>query len=314
MADIDLGGAIELLPHPALSRPAPLEQLGWRPDTVNLLDLGLTFDSRELLRRCNQSVQLHYPNERKYTLSRIVWRPGNPLGLELKHTDWFTLRQVQAQLSRDQALRREFANVDPQRSRIPGSLCLHYIVRFAGGELLCMRRNQAVASHPGRWSFSGEEQLHPEDLAAGRPVEALFQRALLEEVFPLARSNLSPADSWKAVNEVLHSMRLWSVFVETSIWNFSLFGVFQLQVNAASFELYYRSLSEYHFGKRDLEGEMFVASMPELRDLFRTGRCQVRGLFDEQPVELLAADLHPTSAYRLMRLLKAAKAENTLRR
>lgn len=314
MDSVDLRGAIELLPHPALSRPAPLEHLGWDPAEVNLLDLGMNFDSRELLHHCRQNVQLHYPNNRKYTLSRMIWRPGNPLGLELKHTDWFTLRQVQAQLVVDQALRREYANIDPQLSRVPGSLCLHYIVRFAGGELLCMRRSRGLASHPGRWSFSGEEQFDLADLEKPRPVEALFQRAMLEEVLPLARSNLSEMASWKAAAEIIHSMRLWSVFVETAIWNFTLFGVFQLQVNAASFELYYRSLSDYHFGKRDLEGEMFVATVGELRNLFTAGRCQVRGLFDEEPTELLADDLHPTSAYRLMRLLKAVKAESTLRR
>jgi hypothetical protein len=303
-----VGQAIELIPHPQLNSRAPLEDLGWDPADVDLMDQQVTFDARDLLTRAGGPRVWDPPNGVKFSLvaSSFVTTDSPRLVLETRRTDYFTLRSVLPLVRADPDVRAQFGNLDPSRNRIPHSLCLHYVVRFSTGDVLCMRRDSRAAYHGNLWSFSGEEQLADQDFETALPCLSLFRRAFCEEVLAL-RDDAPLEDRWREAADVVRHMRLLSVLLEERIHNYALLGVFQLNCDPLEFVGLSNQLVDRGTGTRDPEGDCYLVNEADLPGLLVSGRCRARGLFHGAEAVVRAEHLHPTSRYRVFRLLRAVR-------
>jgi hypothetical protein len=186
-----VGQAIETIPHPQLNSRAGLEDVGWGPADVKLTDRQSEFHAGELASRAGGVKEWDPPNGVKFSLvaTSFVTSDSPRLSLATERTDYFTLRSLLPLIKTSPPVRAEFGHLDPSRSRIPHSLCLHYIVRFSTGDVLCMRRDPRAAYHGNLWSFSGEEQLADRDFEAAQPCLSLFQRTFCEEVLVVCQSS-----------------------------------------------------------------------------------------------------------------------------
>ena len=304
-----VGQAIEVLPHPNLNTRAKIDELGWDPAEVKMNDLQKQFDAEGLLDKTGGYKESDPPNGIKFSLSdtSFVTQDSPVLTLDLQRTNFFTIMSFKDTLKKNPNLRLEFGNLIPSLNRVPHSLCLHYIVRFSDGDILCMRRNPKAAYHGGLWSFSGEEQILESDLLSSYPMQSLFRRTFCEEVLALQDENPATlADRWQKANEIVDNMRLWSVFVEEEIFNFTLLGIYQLNVNMQNFVSCHNRLINCGMGNRDREGDFFIVSQNTLKNLLFNGQCKVKGLFTDEMLTVRAENLHPTSRYRIFRLLRAA--------
>ncbi len=301
-----VGQAIETIPHPQLNSRAALELLGWDPADVDLIDRQTKYETAELSTRAGGLKEFDPPNGVKFALvgTSYITSDSPHLSLETERTDYFTLRSVLPFLKSDSSVRSEFGSLDPSVNHIPHSLCLHFITRFSSGDVLCMRRDVRAAYHGGLWSFSGEEQVADRDFEVATPCLSLFQRTFCEEV--LALRDETPLDErWRIASPIVQTMRLWSVFVEERIHNYSLLGLFQLNCEPKEFVTLHNDLVNRGVGTRDREGDCYLVRHSDLLRLLVEGRCNATPLFMGAETEVLAENLHPTSRYRLFRLLRA---------
>lgn len=303
-----VGQAIETIPHPQLNSRAALEDLGWEPADVDVTDRQSAFDAGELASRAGGVKDWDPPNGIKFSLvaTSFVTSDSPRLSLDTERTDYFTLRSLLPLVGANPAVRAVFGHLDPSRSRIPHSLCLHYIVRFSTGDVLCMQRDPRADYHGNLWSFSGEEQLAERDFEAAQPCLSLFQRTFCEEVLAL-RDETPLEERWRVASEAVRTMRLWSVFIEERIHNYSLLGLFQLTCDPAEFVTLHNQLVDRGIGTRDREGDCYLVKDIELLGLLVDGRCTARALFHGAEADVRAENLHPTSRYRVFRLLRAVK-------
>jgi hypothetical protein len=301
-----VGQVIEILPHPNLGKRASIGDLGWSPAEVEFNDLQQQFEAEEILEKVGGRKKFDPPNNVKFSLSGVsfVTLDSPFLTLDLKRTDYFTVRSVLSALAAKPELRIELGAVDPASNRIPHSLCLHYVVRFSGGEVLCMRRDPRSAYHGRLWSFSGEEQLSASDFNYGSPGLSLFQRAFCEEVLTL-RDESPLGERWDIASSIVEDMSIWSVFIEEEIFNFSLLGLYQLKMSVTEFVSNYTRLASRGTGSRDREGDLFVVSQDMLKALLFDGECSAQALFANEAQTVREENLHPTSRYRIFRLLRA---------
>lgn len=301
-----IGQAIEILPHPNLNTRSNINELGWNPEDVQLNDLQEEFDANVLLDKSGGYKEFDPPNGRKYSVSNtsFVTKDSPNLSLELIRTNYFTLKSILPTIKQHPELRAEFGSLNPANNHIPHSLCLHYITRFAGGEVLCMKRDKQAAYHGNLWSFSGEEQLSEEDFKFAIPTVALFQRSICEEVFSLREDN-PLEEKWKLASSHIINMNLWSIFIEEKIFNFSMFGVYQLKDSISDFVSFHNKLIDEGTGSRDREGEFYFVEQDSLKKLLFKGDCMAKALFSSGDQLIRAEDLHPTSRYRIFRLLRA---------
>jgi len=303
-----VGQAIEIIPHPQLNSRASLGELGWSPADVELTDRQILFAADELLAQAGGLKSFDPPNGIKFSLvgTSYVTSDSPRLSLSTARTDYFTLRSVLPFVKSSLSVRASFGSLDPPKNQIPHSLCLHYIVRFADGDVLCMRRDIRAAYHGGLWSFSGEEQVADRDFEAGTPCLSLFQRTFCEEVLAL-RDEAPLEERWGIASPIIRHMALWSVFLEERIHNFSLLGLYQLNCEWDSFVELHNRLVNRGIGTRDREGECFRVHSSDLLNLLVDGRCRAFSLFTGSEAAVRAENLHPTSRYRLFRLLRAVK-------
>ena len=300
--------AIEIIPHPQLNSRASLVKLGWNPSDVELTDMQIPFAADELLAHAGGLKSFDPPNGIKFSLvnTSYVTSDSPRLSLSTVRTDYFTLRSVLPLVKSESSIRARFGSLDPSKNQIPHSLCLHYVARFANGDVLCMRRDLRAAYHGGLWSFSGEEQVADRDFESGTPCLSLFQRTFCEEVLAL-RDEVPLEERWQLASPIIKSMALWSVFLEERIHNFSLLGFFQISCDPDDFVRLHNSLVNRGIGTRDREGDCFLVTGSDLLSLLVEGRCRAVPLFTSSEAEVRAENLHPTSRYRLFRLLRAVK-------
>lgn len=307
-----VGQAIETVPHPQLNSRASLECLGWDPADVTLVDQQTRFDADVLIRLGCKVEDREQDNGAKFCLvdSSYVTTDGaeRKLSLYTQRTDYLTHMSVLPHIKNNPTVRAEFGSLDPAVNRIPHSLCLHYMVRFSNGDVLCMRRARGTDFHANRWSFSGEEQLSGKDFDTATPCLSFFRRTFCEEVLGL-REDTPLDERWCAALEYVEAMRLWSVFVEEEIHNFTLLGLFQLKCDPEEFRKIHESLVNAGKGTKDNEGKFHVVRHPEFLKLLVAGECNATPFFgkDQMDVKVKSGDLHPTSRYRLFRLLRAVR-------
>jgi hypothetical protein len=313
-----VGQVIELKPHPYIRTLAQIYDIGWDPEQIKLKQKG-DFNVEDILTQCSGLKEFDLPNGDKFCLydTNYVTNDNPDLTyLELKHTDYFTLMSIKENIQNSYDIRKKFGNLEPLENRIPHSLCLHYIVRYDDGNILCIKRDSKMEYFKNSWSFSGEEQLSKEDIEYG-DLLALFKRALCEEVYPLRGKLPEKARfeekqkfdnyKWSHIKEDVNSMLLWSIFLEERIYNFSLLGVIQLNISIRDFKDKYIKLIGTADGNRDNEGKLYYATKKEYEKLLSNGKCNVTGVFNNSSVEIKDDELHPTSRYRLFRIYNAKK-------
>ena len=302
-----VGQAIEVISHPEINSRFELSKLGWRPEDVEIRDLQLCFDATSIVENSGGLKSFDPPNGKKYSLveTSFVTSDSPHLALSTKSTDYFTIKSILPTLRCNPAIRAEFGDLNPTLNRIPHSLCLHYLVRFANGDVLCMKRDSRAVYHGDRWSFSGEEQVSELDFESDTPCLTLFQRTFCEEVLPL-RENRPLVERWREASPIIERMALWSVFLEEEIHNFSLLGFYQVNCDPEEFCAYHKDLVAKGVGTKDTEGKYYIARESDLIGLLVAGNCMVSPLFAAtEKVEVLAQNLHPTSRYRVFRFLRA---------
>lgn len=297
---------IEIIPHPYLHTKAKLTDMGWQPRTIAVKETQKKFQTKKFLQTIGGIKKFDLPNRVKYSLVNALGaNTDSPtLSLELQHTDYFTIQSAMAALKVSPSLLSSFSSIVPKENKIPHSLSLHYIVRFTDGAVLVTKRDEGIRYYPGAWSFSGEEQLSEFDVKAQYPIDSLFQRAFCEEILPLSDTD-SLRENFEKAKESIESMSVMSVFFEQEIYNFSLFGVYQLNIDAEDFVELYNKFVNGSSGNRDREGSLFLVPQKELFDLLSQGKCMAEGLFNHRSVTIHQDDLHPSSRYRIFRLLRA---------
>ena len=301
-----VGHAIEIIPHPQVNSRAALKNLGWNPADVELIDRQQDYDVKELAIRAGGLQEFDPPNGLKFVLVKTSYVTSDSphLSLETERTDFYTLRSVLPLIKSNPEVRAEFGDLEPSLNRVPHSLCLHYTVRFSTGDVLCMKRDSRSAYHGGLWSFSGEEQVAQQDFEAFIPCLSLFQRTFCEEVLAL-RDETPLKERWAIASPIVQSMRLLSVFIEEGIHNYSLLGLFQLNCDPTEFVKLHNNLVNRGVGTRDREGTLYLAEYFDIFSLLVEGQCSVEPLFQGTNMEVRSENLHPTSRYRLFRLLRA---------
>lgn len=301
-----VGKIIEVVPHPYLHTKAKITDIGWSPDSISVKETQKRFQSKEFLQTIGGIKEFDLPNRLKYSLVNVLGaNTDNPhVTLELLQTDYFTVQTAIQGLRQNPSLLETYGSLVPAENKIPHTLSLHYIVRFVDGSVLVTRREQGIQYYPGAWSFSGEEQIAEYDTKSKHPIESLFQRAFCEEVLPLSDTD-SLRESFGTVQKIIKSMNVLSIFFEQEICNFSLFGLFQLNIDPEDFVEMYTKVINESSGNRDREGNLFLISQKNLQDLLYNGKCEVEGLFNKKRSTIHQDELHPSSRYRIFRLLRA---------
>lgn len=302
-----VGEFVEIVAHPNLNTAVRSADAGWMPAEIVVELADKVFDVEGLLNLSGGLREFDPPNGIKYSLVSVpfVTEESPRLELVLEETDYFTVNSVKDFLLLHPELQPRFGSVVLEENRIPSSLCLHYVVRTSDGSILCMRRSRGMAYHGGLWSITGEEQISDQDLGMKHPVEKLFVRALCEEVFRL-RNTAAPQDVRPILDESLSYLRILSVGIELPLYNPAIVGLAQLSIDVS--ELRDKLLKANHVHSinagYDDEGDLFVLSKQEASSLLRDGVATVTGLFSGR-VEGLSVDaLHPTSRYRLFRVMR----------
>jgi len=301
-----VGKIIEVVPHPYLLTKAKITDMGWSPDSIVVKETQKKFHTKELLQAIGGEKEFDLPNRTKFSLVNVVGaNTDNPtLSLEVHQTDYFTIQTAIEALQKDPHVLEIYGSLVPSENKIPHTLSLHYIVRLSDGSVLVTRREPGIRYYPGTWSFSGEEQLAEFDTKAQHPIESLFKRAFCEEVLPLSDTD-SLSENFERAQKIIKSMNVLSIFFEQEICNFSLFGLFQLNIDADDFVEMYTKVMNETFGNRDREGNLFIVSQKNLQELLYSGKCEAHGLFNKKEVTIHESDLHPSSRYRVFRLLRA---------
>ena len=98
---------------------------------------------------------------------------------------------------------------------------------------------------------------------------------------------------------------MWSLFLEAGIHNFSLLGFIQLACEPADFVQTHQRLVADGTGSRDREGCYFTVQPHDMKRLLIAGDCAMQPLFGAKVRGRISVqDLHPTSRYRIYRLLR----------
>lgn len=302
--------AIEIVFHPNLNSAVSPEKVGWEPREIEVEHTDLEFDSSAIIERAGGVINAEPPNNKKYCLvnTPFVTAESPHLKLELKETDYFTIETAKKWLQDNQQYIDKLGHVAPEKNKIPSSLCLHFTVRLQDGEILLMKRSVGMSYHENKWSITGEEQLSENDLQAEYPIEYLFKRALGEEVLHLGNIENFPENAVAVKNHIKY-MRVYSIGTEWPIYNPALFSFVQLNDDRASLKqtLVARKFGSEYSGQEDREGCFYTISNEQAFELLSKGTAIVKGLFNESEDVVEAKTLHPTSRYRLFRLLRILK-------
>lgn len=301
------GDFIEITPHTNLNTAIRAADAGWNPSEICVELSGRSFDVKELMTLAEGPKDFDPPNGRKYSLVSVsfVTEESPQLELVLHETDYFTVATAKEYFKVHPELLPDFGNVIPQHNRIPSSLCLHYIIRTNDNDILCMKRLGGMAYHSGLWSISGEEQISDHDVTKRSPIEILFKRALCEEIFQL-RNSAALQDVMPLLERDLSFLRIISVGIELPLYNPTIVGFAQLSIGTSELreKLLDRRRDITLSADHDDEGEFFTLSTNEASKLLHSGKATVSGLFSQRDETISEDALHPTSRYRLFRILR----------
>lgn len=259
-------------------------------------------------------------NNKKYTLSETpvdYLDAASSLCLKLRSSDYYTVKKFAALIHGDSntSVRHSLASLLPEFQKIPGSLCLHFLLQLADGSLLCMLRRGNSDYSRGQISITGEEQFSKEDMDAG-PDHAMnhwFRRALCEEIFPLRATNSGMLErNWNEIKVFVQSMRVYSVFYEEEYANYSIYGYAKLDLDPTEFKIKFEELARTHASGRDKEGKYYLLSREQAINFAVNGKGTLSSVWgDDAAIEFGDEQLyrpHSTSRYRILTFLLSVGA------
>lgn len=124
-------------------------------------------------------------------------------------------------IKNNRLLRHQNMSLDPESHTIPNAISIHYIIRFLDRKFLANHRAKTMAYDPERISFTGNEQLKPEDFIDDRPLDRWLFRSLLEEVFRLRKFAPESPEALTAKSQIAFG-RFLSLYLEEKVGNFGL--------------------------------------------------------------------------------------------
>jgi hypothetical protein len=311
-----VGRVIEIWAHHSLESMRPIEELGIEPSVVKFL-APTPGEFTNVLAECGGLVEFPGENRWKYGIKSL------PIGvmddesfvIGFSRTDYRTWRSVRERIEKDPNLRWKWSSPYPARNLLPQSMSLQFLVRFIeSGEVLAMSRMPGLASEPGKWSLSGEEQLYENDFQSTSvtTAEHLFRRAFIEEVFGSRIEDQQLLDRvWREdCAKLVYSHRIWSFFLEENTGIFQTFGVYNLFGTPAKLREIHETAVSAGWGHRDDEGTWYTVTTSEIDKLLTAGSCSASRLHgDPESTVINCNNLHQTSRYRLWRLYVAQKRE-----
>lgn len=303
-----VGDFVETTPHPNLNTATRTADAGWNPAEIIIELENREFDAKELLELAGGKKEFDPPNGTKYALVSVpfVTEESPQLRLILNETNYFTVQTVKDFLQTQPQHQPKFGSIILEKNRIPSSLCLHYVIRTADDSILCMKRSGGMAYHSGLWSITGEEQISDHEINSEHaPIEKLFKRALCEEIFQL-RNNSAHQNVIPLLEEDLRFLRVLTIGIELPLYNPAIIGLAQLSIDVSEFrkKMIDRKKTLALNAGHDDEGDFFVLSKNDAYKLLRDGSATVTGLFSQRIENITANSLHPTSRYRLFRVLR----------
>ncbi len=303
-----IGTAIEVRAHP--HRGTRLRRIGWLPEKVEIIYRKDDFVSDERL----LAAEVQDDREIKFALIHldgVLADDPRPLRLTVARTNWPAIQAARQIVTADERLRHELISLDPQSHHIPHSLCLHFVCLTAEDDFLALRRKPDVAYYPGALSISFEEQLSPDDIAAGESnrVAAWFRRSICEELFPMTGYYTDHADlAWEEAYRHVDLMRICSCFLEEDSGNFSVFGVVKLKRTRDEFIEVFRGMARRLLSVRDDEGRLYVLPKSEVLNLLNGEIARATALFNSNRYMTITDpehQMHPTALYRAAIIMKS---------
>lgn len=288
---------------------------GWDAGNVSIVTTGREFEfDRNLI---DESFSKQGTNRKKYCLSKVeppdfLDAHEDWLKIHVDETRYHTVMEVLPSIKSNKSLRHVLTDITLQNHGIPHAFCLHFVLRFSDGCVLCMKRSTGVDYEQGKWSITEEEQLREEDLSGQRAAGIeWFDRAVFEEAFELGKPQVR--DEWEnTIRSKIAFQRIWSVIAEEKYGSFGLAGIVQFYVDSFEYaDLRNQINRDYPFAKPDPEGNLFIMEHSDLITLAETGSCQVSHVFDRKSFETVRdQDLHSTSWYRVACLLTAMRRQS----
>ena len=319
-----IGPVIEVFGHPFLDSNLALAETGWSPDQVRLVDGGEldtaaiasdprvedAFNDAEALRAAEgKGTALELPNNGKYAIADTSspFHDITNLTLTFKRTDYFSILRSRPAVSGLLDVWMKYGHVHPSGNQIPQAAAIQFSAIFGGREILAIHRDRFSFPFPDTWSLSGEEQFDKSDFQWDEPdrMKYAMLRTAQEEIFPLARI-YDKAKLLKVIMVVepyIRSMRLWSMFLEGPTATYSVFCVYEFDFRVDEYADLVRGLVRRGLGQTSREGKYFSVNLADVPSLLKGDAVPARPIFGGEPVMIPPEKLHPTSQYRLVRLL-----------
>ena len=247
-----------------------------------------------------------------YVLSRLQKPFSDAVGnlrLQVEETSFSKVSAISRALIEMGRERYVHISTNPSERRVPHALCLHVLCEFSDQQVLMMKRHQDAWYYPSAFAISFEEQLDKIDFRDGGEfaVSHLVKRAVCEELFPmLGKYHSSPLVAWAQVNDFIEFSRIWSIFIEEEIGNFSLFCHLRMAVDADSYVEVYRELKKQG-DRRDREGRLYALRPEDVRKILKNEEVYVSEILVDEVEDsrmygarIRVDKLHPTSRYRLL--------------
>jgi DNA-binding winged helix-turn-helix (wHTH) protein len=320
-----VGDVIEAYAHPFLGYGQSPRDIGWSPAEITLRLRDTPFDAGEILndpeiraafeaneearKLVGKGTALEEPSYPKYTIvdQSFPFPDRNNLVVTLGRTDYFTILRVRPGIAKSVDTRKTFGHIDGSKTRIPQATGLQVTVVFTDGQILAIQRSKDSFPFPGTWSFSAEEQLSEIDLSWPKEVrmERFVLRTAIEEIFPLARKPKQDllANVMAFVRPYIASMQIWSIFLEEPTSTLQFFSVIELNLTTTQYKVLVNDLVQEGMGLPSQEGKYFAISQSDIESLLEGNPIKATDLFGEKQEEVSPSLLHPTSRYRLLRLL-----------
>lgn len=229
------------------------------------------------------------------------------LMVTLQKTDYFTILRTRPGIASSPETRIRLGHLESSRTGVPQAVGLQFMTLFADGNVLAIHRAKDTFPWPDTWSFSGEEQCADIDLAWDAPdrMKRFLLRTAVEEIFPLARiaKKDALARAMAFIEPYIRSMQTWSIFFEEPTVTLQFFSVFELSLTVAQYAEIVCNLVQEGIGTMSHEGQYYAASLRDIESLLSGNSVPVTPLFGGDETQISPTALHPTSRYRLLRLL-----------
>jgi len=322
-----IGPVIELFRHRHLESSLPLEALGWKPEEILMINDGSidtsSIESDPRVRRAFEASEeariaqgkgtaLQGDNNPKFAVSDIStpFHDVSTLTILFKQTDYFSVLRTRPAVADNAEVRFEFGSLTPRDNLIPGAAGIQFATLFTDGQILTILRDSNTFPWPNTWSFSGEEQVDRIDFLWETQDRMKFTllRTIQEEIFPLGRiyekNQLLKAMQMAA--RYVSGMRVWSVFLEEPTATFSVFCVINLACTVDDYRKAVIEMVTRGLGEMSNEGKYFAVPLCDTPGLLQGQTLEATQVFGAHRVSVHPDRLHPTSRYRLLRLLEAA--------